>query len=83
MICLCWPSSNSASFEKGHAVHFRCKQSGVEGLRADVMAVLGGVVDGEEVDLLSLQDLVIGRGQSGHFLDARIEDARFAMHGCG
>lgn len=33
--------------ERGHAVHFRCQASGVEGLRVDVMARLRGLPDFE------------------------------------
>ena len=33
--------------ERGHAVHFRCQASGIEGLRVDVMARLRGLPDFE------------------------------------
>jgi len=57
---------------RGHAVHFRCKANGAEGMRVDVMTHMRGVdpfpelwqrrttllIDGIEVDLMSLPDLV-------------------------
>jgi hypothetical protein len=57
---------------RGHAVHFRCRRPDVAGLRIDIMAVLRGVaefqelwnrrttvhVEGEEIDLLSAADLL-------------------------
>jgi hypothetical protein len=58
---------------KGHALHFRCRQPGAEGLRVDVMSRMRGVdsfaklwsrrstvelPDGTTFDLLSLPDLV-------------------------
>jgi len=62
--------------ERGHAVHFRCEQREVAGLRVDVMAKMRGVDsfsalwerrtvlegrDGEHYDLLSLPDLVAAK----------------------
>jgi len=59
--------------ERGHAVHFRCRAPGVEGLRVDVMAKPRGLADfpllwerrttledeeGNGFDLLSVPDLV-------------------------
>lgn len=69
------PAFRADFLAKGHAVHFRCHGGEVEDLRVDVMAVMRGVapfeelwerrttllVDGEEVDLLSLQDLVAAK----------------------
>jgi hypothetical protein len=66
------PALAAESLRRGLAVHFRCRREDVAGLRIDVMAVLRGVasfdelwarrttieVDGEEIDLLSLEDLV-------------------------
>lgn len=57
---------------EGHAVHFRCRRPDVAGLRIDVMSVLRGVagfeelwerrttigVEGEEIDVLSIADLI-------------------------
>jgi hypothetical protein len=57
---------------RGHAVHFRCRRPDVSGLRIDVMAVLRGVaefqelwnrrttihVEGDDLDLLSAADLI-------------------------
>lgn len=59
--------------QKGHAVHFRCRQPDIENLRLDVMAVMRGVdpfpdlwerrttvlgAEDESYELLSLPDLV-------------------------
>jgi hypothetical protein len=66
------PALAAESLRRGLAVHFRCRREDVAGLRIDIMAVLRGVasfgelwtrrttieVDGEEIDLLSLEDLV-------------------------
>ncbi len=60
---------------RGHAVHFRCRAAGVDNLRLDVMASMRGVapfaelwsrrttlpIDSEDVDLLSLEDLVLAK----------------------
>lgn len=57
---------------RGHAVHFRCQTDGAEGMRVDVMTKMRGVdpfpelwqrrttleVDGMEINLMSLPDLV-------------------------
>lgn len=59
----------------GHAAHFRCKREGVAGLRIDVMSKLRGVdefeklwarrttvsLDGETVELLGLDDLILAK----------------------
>lgn len=62
--------------ERGHAVHFRCRAPGVEGMRLDVMSKMRGVDpfpalwerrtvlivdDTEEIDILSLPDLVAAK----------------------
>jgi hypothetical protein len=66
------PPFEAEFLHQGLAVHFRCSAPGVEGLRVDVMSVMRGVddfqdlwerrtsieVDGLVVDLLSLPDLV-------------------------
>ncbi len=66
------PSFEKAHLLRGHAVHFRCQASGAEGMRVDVMTRMRGVdpfpelwqrrttlwIDGIEVDLMSLPDLV-------------------------
>lgn len=66
------PPFEAAHLERGLAVHFRCQAPGVLGLRVDVMSRMRGVddfeslwerrttieVDGLEIDLLSLPDLV-------------------------
>ncbi len=66
------PSFSEGVLHRGHAVHFRCQASGVEGFRIDIMTKLRGVddfprlwerrttleVDGIEIDLMSLPDLV-------------------------
>ena len=67
------PRFGLAVLERGHAVHFRCKAPGVEGLRVDVMAKPRGLPDfatlwerrttieddaGNVYDLLSVPDLV-------------------------
>ena len=69
------PTLDGALLERGHAVHFRCRRDEVTGLRIDVMPTLRGVdgfeplwarrttilVDGIEVDMLSMQDLVCAK----------------------
>lgn len=66
------PEARAEFLERGHAIHFRCQAAGVEKLRIDIMGKLRGVagfeelwarrssleVDGVEIDLLSLEDLV-------------------------
>lgn len=66
------PPFDQAVLERGHAVHFRCRAPGVEGLRVDVMSKMRGVdpfpalwdrrtsleIDGTGADLMSLPDLV-------------------------
>ena len=66
------PELNREYLERGHAVHFRCHADEVEGLPIDIMSKLRGtdefdslwlrrttiLVDGGEIDLLSLPDLV-------------------------
>jgi hypothetical protein len=59
--------------DRGHAIHFRCQHPDATGIRIDVMSVMRGVapfdqlwerrttietLDGDEVDLLSVSDLV-------------------------
>ncbi len=69
------PPLTSSFLARGHAVHFRCRAAGVDNLRLDVMASMRGVapfeqlwrrrttlqVESEEVDLLSLEDLVLAK----------------------
>ncbi len=69
------PKFESGYLGRGHAVHFRCRHPEVAGLRIDVMSVLRNVEpferlwerrttlvsDGEEIDLLSLEDLVAAK----------------------
>ena len=69
------PTLDGALLERGHAVHFRCRRDEVTGLRIDVMSTLRGVdgfeplwarrttilVDGIEVDMLAMQDLVCAK----------------------
>ncbi len=57
---------------RGHAVHLRCRREDVTGLRIDLMSILRGVADfeelwtrrttievaGQSIDLLALEDLV-------------------------
>jgi hypothetical protein len=66
------PPFEERHLARGHAVHFRCKRDDVAGLRIDIMSVLRGVdefedlwqrrttidVAGEAIDLLGLRDLV-------------------------
>lgn len=66
------PAFDESYLNRGHAVHFRCRAPGIEGLRIDVMTVMRGVdpfpnlwerrttiaIEETEVDLLSLPDLV-------------------------
>jgi len=66
------PPLEAVYLRSGHAVHFRCSRADVDGLRIDLMSSLRGLpkfedlwqrrtsieVIGEEVDLLSLEDLV-------------------------
>lgn len=70
------PPLSREYLEKGHAVHFRCGHTDAEGIRVDVMSVMRGVEpfpalwerrttaqfdNGEEIDLLSLPDLVAAK----------------------
>ncbi len=70
------PPFTLAVLERGHAVHYRCRAPGVEGLRVDVMAKARGVADfatlwarrttiedaeGNVYDLLSMPDLVCAK----------------------
>jgi hypothetical protein len=69
------PPLTDAFLRAGHAIHFRCQRADVRGLRIDLMARLRGVegfaelwarrtsieIDGETIDLLSLEDLVLAK----------------------
>jgi hypothetical protein len=69
------PAFDAAYLRRGHAVHFRCQREDVAGLRIDVMSTLRGAasfpdlwerrtsieVEGEAVDLLALEDLVLAK----------------------
>src|SRR5260221_815222 len=66
------PPLDKEYLDRGHAVHFRCRREDVDGLRIDVMSKLRGVdafdalwarrttivSHGDEIDLLSIQDLL-------------------------
>ena len=67
------PRFDPRVLDRGHAVHYRCKAAGVEGLRVDVMTKLRDLPDfsvlwsrrttitesnGDEIHLLSVPDLV-------------------------
>ena len=67
------PPFEPAYLDRGHAIHFRCQHPNAAGIRIDVMSVMRGVapfdllwerrttietLDGDEVDLLSVSDLV-------------------------
>ena len=67
------PSFDPRVLDRGHAVHYRCKATGVEGLRVDIMTKLRDLPDfsilwdrrttitesdGQKIDLLSVPDLV-------------------------
>jgi hypothetical protein len=67
------PGFDPRVLDRGHAVHYRCKASGVEGLRVDIMTKLRDLPDfsilwdrrttitesnGQKIDLLSVPDLV-------------------------
>lgn len=67
------PRFDPAALARGHAVHYRCRAPGVEGMRVDVMTRMRGVSDfptlwerrttfgdeaGAEFQLLSIPDLV-------------------------
>jgi hypothetical protein len=70
------PPFEADYLHRGHAVHFRCQHPDAAGFRIDVMSVMRGVApfdalwerrttiettDGEIVDLLSLEDLVLAK----------------------
>ncbi len=69
------PGLDADVLSRGHAVHFPCRAPEVSNLRVDVMAVLRGVasfeelwarrttllLEDDEVDLLSLEDLVLAK----------------------
>jgi hypothetical protein len=66
------PPLNTELLLRGHAFHFRCHRSDLEGLRIDIMSALrDGVqfeelwerrttldIEGESVDLMAIEDLV-------------------------
>jgi hypothetical protein len=66
------PPLNPELLMRGHAFHFRCQRADVKGLRIDIMSVLRDMppfdqlwerrttleIEGEFVDLVSLEDLV-------------------------
>lgn len=67
------PGFDPRVLDRGHAVHYRCKATGVEGLRVDIMTKLRDLPDfsilwdrrttitesdGQNIDLLSVPDLV-------------------------
>ena len=67
------PGFDPRVLDRGHAVHYRCKATGVEGLRVDIMTKLRDLPDfsilwdrrttitesdGQKIDLLSVPDLV-------------------------
>jgi len=67
------PGFDPRVLDRGHAVHYRCKATGVEGLRVDIMTKLRELPDfsilwdrrttitesdGQKIDLLSVPDLV-------------------------
>lgn len=66
------PPFEKSHLNRGHAVHFRCHAEGAQGMRVDVMTRMRGVdtfpelwirrtslfIEGMEVDLMSLPDLV-------------------------
>ena len=70
------PELDLGFLRRGHAVHFRCREESVAGIRLDIMSVMRGVdsftvlwerrstvqtPDGEAVDLLALPDLVAAK----------------------
>lgn len=69
------PPNDITYLQRGHAIHFRCRAEGTENFRIDVMSRMRGVddfdiiwqrrttieVDGLEVDLLSLPDLIAAK----------------------
>ena len=69
------PDLSPENLRRGHAVHFRCKRSDVNGLRIDLMSQLRGLpsfeelwkrrttfeVAGEKIDTLALEDLVLAK----------------------
>lgn len=67
------PGFDPRVLDRGHVVHYRCKATGVEGLRVDIMTKLRDLPDfsilwdrrttitesdGQKIDLLSVPDLV-------------------------
>ncbi len=67
------PGFDPRVLDRGHAVHYRCKATGVEGLRVDIMTKLRDLPDfsilwdrrttitesdGQKIDLLSVPDLI-------------------------
>ena len=69
------PDLSAENLRRGHAVHFRCGRSDVNGLRIDLMSNLRGLpsfeelwkgrttfeVGGENIDTLALEDLVLAK----------------------
>ena len=71
--CIAVPPFEAQYLARGHAIHFRCRQADVSGMRIDVMSVLRGVAafeslwerrltledpSGASLEILSLPDLV-------------------------
>ena len=74
--CIAVPPFEPGYLLRGHAVHFRCRAAGVEGMRLDVMAQMRGVAPFEElwerrttiddqtevaIEVMSLPDLVAAK----------------------
>ena len=69
------PELSAENLRHGHAVHFRCRRTDVNGLRIDLMSNLRGLpifeelwerrvtfeVAGEKIDVLALEDLVLAK----------------------
>ncbi|MFN7333148.1 MAG: hypothetical protein ACK5ST_00940, partial [bacterium] len=47
--CIAIPEFKAEYLERGHAIHFRCKHSDVDGLRIDVMSKLRGCAPFEQL----------------------------------
>jgi len=91
------PHLDGQFLQRGHAVHFRCRREDVKALRIDVMSKLRGSntfvqlwsrrttieVEGIEIDMLSLPDLVVAkktqRDKDWPMIRRLVEQAYFSL----
>jgi hypothetical protein len=95
------PPLEPEHLQRGHAVHFRCLREDVARLRIDLMSSLRGVsnfeelwnrrttleVEGEPIDLLAIEDLVLAkktqRNKDWPMIQRLLEESYFSHQGAG